>query len=124
MLRRVKVRIVAVAGILALSSIFTSIVGARPASQHVTLTGRVSCSMCVLPNTCRAQTRRSCVSWWVNQGAAYVLIVGTQNYRLLGADKQLAPFAGDTVTVTGDMFRSDVTLTSVEGMEIRTREEK
>jgi hypothetical protein len=124
MLRRVKDRIVAVAGVLALSSIFTGILGARPASQHVTLTGQLSCSMCVLPNTCRAQTRRSRVSWWVNQSAAYVLVVGTRNYRLLGADKELAPFAGDTVTVTGNMFRSDVTLTSVEGMEIRKRVEK
>ena len=80
----------------------------------VTLTGWVSCSICLLPNTCKAQARDSCVSWWVNQGSSYVLVVGTRKYRLLGADKELKGLAGRTVTITGEQFRSDVTVATVE----------
>jgi hypothetical protein len=59
----------------------------------------------------------SCVSWWVNQGSPYALVVGTRTHRLLGADKELkklARFAGSTVTITGEQFRSDVTVTAVQ----------
>jgi hypothetical protein len=87
---------------------------AQTASNTVTLTGWVSCAMCFLPNACKAKTRTECVSWWVNQGGSYVLVVGTRNYRLLGADDKLKRFAGRTVTITGEQFRSDVTVTSVE----------
>ena len=101
---------------------FVGLVSTRSAfaqsdSQIVTLTGWVSCTTCLLPNTCKAQTRRSCVWWWVNQGAAYVLVVGTRHYRLLGPDKELkklSKFAGDTVTITGEQFRSEVTVTTVQ----------
>ena len=56
----------------------------------------------------------SCVSWWVNQGSSYVLVVGTRNYRLLGVDDELKGLAGRTVTITGEQFRSDVTASSIE----------
>jgi hypothetical protein len=100
--------------ILALCLTFAGDALAQSTLHSVTLTGWVSCTTCVLPNTCRAQTRRSCVAWWVRQGAAYVLVVGTRNYRLVGADKELASFAGRTVTVTGDPFRSEVTVATVQ----------
>src|ERR1700685_4057900 len=96
---------------------FTRSALAQSDSQIVTLTGWVSCTTCLLPNTCKAQTRRSCVWWWVNQGAAYALVVGTRHYRLLGPDKELkklSQFAGSTVTITGEQFRTDVTVTSVQ----------
>ena len=100
--------------ILAILFTLTGVAFAQSASSTVTLTGWVSCAMCVLPNACKAKTRTECVSWWVNQGGAYVLVVGTRNYRLLGADDKLKRFAGRTVTITGEQFRSDVTVTSVE----------
>jgi hypothetical protein len=103
------------ASIVVLCLTFAGAVFPQSGSHSVTLTGWVSCSMCMLPNTCRAQTRRSCVSWWVNQGSSYVLVVGTKTYRLLGADKELAKCAGRTVTITGDQFRSDVTVATVDG---------
>jgi hypothetical protein len=102
------------AGILALCFMLAGAAFAQSGSHTITLTGRVSCSMCVLPNTCKAQTRMSCVSWWVNQGSSYVLVVGTRNYRLLGADEKLKGLAGRTVTVTGEQFRSDVVVATVE----------
>ena len=107
-------RAVVRARILALCLTLVGGAFAQSGSHRVTLTGWVSCTMCVLPNTCRAQTRRSCVAWWVNQGASDVLVVGTRSYRLLGANKQLARFAGDTLTVTGDSFRSDVTVATID----------
>jgi len=121
---RIPVQLFMAAGILLVSSIPVTVAKAHPAPDRVTLTGVVSCTTCVLPNTCRSQTRRSCVAWWVNQGAAYVLVVGTRNYRLLGADAELRHFAGNTVTVTGDAFRSDVTVSSVEGTVVRKRAEQ
>jgi hypothetical protein len=45
-----------------------------------------------------------------------VLVVGTRKYRLLGADKKLKEFAGRTVTITGEQFRSDVTVATVESI--------
>jgi hypothetical protein len=109
-------RVVVQASILALCLTFASAAFAQSGGPHtVTLTGWVSCSTCLLPNTCRAQTRMSCVAWWVRQGSAYVLVVGTRNYRLLGADKRLARFAGETITVTGDLFGSVVMVATVEG---------
>jgi hypothetical protein len=75
--------------------------------------------MCVLPNTCRSQTRSSCVSWWINQGSGYVLVVGWKSYRLLGADRQLARLAGETITVSGELSRSVVTVTDIS--EVRKK---
>ena len=102
------------AGILAILLTSAAAAFAQNAPNTVTLTGWVSCAMCVLPNACKAKTRTECVSWWVNQGGGYVLVVGTRNYRLLGADDRLKRLAGRTITITGEQFRSDFTVTSVE----------
>jgi hypothetical protein len=114
MTRKMIYQVVVVAGVLALCSMFASGASAQPVSQHVTLTGYVSCTTCLLPNACKAQTRLSCVQWWVNQGASYVLVVGDSHYRLSGADKQLAKAAGDTVTVTGDLNGTELTVATVD----------
>jgi hypothetical protein len=100
--------------ILGLCLALASAALAAAGPNTVTVTGVVSCSMCLLPNKCRAMTRSSCVSWWVNQGSSYALVVGTRNYRLLGADEKLKGLAGRMVTVTGEQFRSDITVTSVD----------
>ena len=102
------------AGILALGLTLAGALLAQSESHPVTLTGWVSCSICVLPNTCKAKTPMSCVSWWVNQGGSYALVVGTKSYRLLGADRELERLAGRMVTITGQEFRSDVTVATVE----------
>jgi hypothetical protein len=103
------------AGILAVClAMAGGAVFAQSESHTVTLTGVVSCSTCLQPNSCKAKTQASCVSWWVNQGGSYALVAGTQHYRLLGADRQLRGLAGRTVTITGEAFRSDVTVATVE----------
>ena len=108
-------RMVVVAGVLALCSIFAGSASARPVSQHVTLTGYVSCTTCLMPNTCKAQTRLSCTQWWVSQGASYVLVVGNSHYRLSGFEKELAKAAAEnSVTVSGDLDGNQLVVTSVD----------
>jgi len=107
-------RIVVAAGVLALCSMFAGLAAARPVSQQVTVTGYVSCTTCLMPNTCKAQTRLSCTQWWVNQGASYVLVVGDTHYRLSGFEKELAKAAAEnSVTVTGDLDGTDLVVTAV-----------
>ena len=108
-------KIAVMAGVLALSSVFAGIAAAAPVSQHVTVTGYVSCTTCLLPNTCKAQTRLSCTQWWVNQGASYVLVVGDTHYRLSGRENELAKAAAEnSVTVTGDLDGKDLMVTAVD----------
>ena len=113
MIRKAMYQAVVAAGVLVLCSMFAGSASAQPVSQHVTLTGYVSCTTCLLPNACKAQTRLSCVQWWVNQGASYVLVVGDSHYRLSGSEKELAKSAGDTVTVTGDLNGTELAVATV-----------
>src|SRR5580658_6294933 len=100
MIKKAIHRIAVVAGVLTLCSMFANGAGARPEVQHVTLTGWVSCTTCLMPNACKGQTRLSCVEWGVSEGASYVLVVGNNHYRLSGAEEQLAKAAGaSSVTV-------------------------
>jgi hypothetical protein len=114
MIRKAIYQVVVVVGVLMLCSMFASTASARPVSQHVTLTGYVSCTTCLLPNACHAQTRLGCTQWWVNQGAAYALVVGDSHYRLSGDEKELAKAAGDKVTVTGDLDGNELTVVTVD----------
>jgi len=114
MIRKAVFQVIAVAGVLVLCSMFAGSVSAQPVSQQVTLTGYVSCTTCLLPNACKAQTRLSCVQWWVSQGAAYVLVVGNSHYRLSGSEKELAKAAGDSVTVSGTLEGTELLVTSVQ----------
>jgi hypothetical protein len=104
-----------VAGVLALCSMFAGGASAAPVSQHVTLTGYVSCTTCLMPNACKGQTRLSCTQWGISQGASYVLVVGNNHYRLSGFDKELAKAAAEnSVTVSGELSGTDVAVTSVD----------
>jgi len=115
MIRKAIYQVVVVAGVLALCSMFASTASAAPVSQHVTLTGYVSCTTCLLPNACKAQTRLSCTQTWMNRGASYVLVVGNNHYVLSGFDKELAKAAAEnSVTVSGDLNGTDLVVTSVD----------
>lgn len=113
--RKMMFQAVVAAGVLALCSMFAGSASAQPVSQHVTLTGYISCTTCLMPNACKAQTRLSCTQWWVNQGASYVLVVGNSHYRLSGFEKELAKAAAEnSVTVSGDLTDNVVSVASVE----------
>jgi len=115
MIRKEMYQAVVVAGVLVLCSMFAGGASAKPVSQHVTMTGYVSCTTCMLPNTCKAQTRLSCTQWWVSQGASYVLVVGDKHYVLSGSEKELAKAAAESsVAVTGDLTGNQLSVASVE----------
>jgi hypothetical protein len=115
MIRKSIYQLVVLVGVLALGSMFLSAASATPVSQHVTVTGYVSCTTCMEPNVCKAQTRASCTEWWVSQGASYVLVVGDRHYRLSGFEKELAKAAFEnSVTVTGDLDGTELTVSSVD----------
>jgi hypothetical protein len=108
-------RIVVMAGVLAVCSVFAGMATAAPVSQHVTVTGYISCTTCLMPNACKAQTRLSCTQWWVNQGASYVLMVGDTHYRLSGFEKELAKaVVENSVTVSGNLDGTNLEVTAVD----------
>ena len=115
MIRKMLAQAVAVAGFLALGAIFAGNASAAPVSQHVTLTGYITCTTCLEPNMCKAQTRVSCTQMWVGRGASYVLVVGNTHYVLSGSEKELAKAAFEnTVTVSGELSGNEVTVASVD----------
>jgi hypothetical protein len=110
------IQLLMLAAILAVGSMWAAGgASAQPVSEHVVLTGYISCTTCLLPNTCKAQTRLGCTEWWVNQGASYVLVVGNTHYRLAGLEKELEKAAAEnSVTITGDLAGTDLAVRSVE----------
>jgi hypothetical protein len=109
-------RIALAVGVLMACTIFAANKAtAQPVSQHVTVTGWISCTHCLMPNTCKAQTRPSCIQQWVSQGDPYIFVVGNHRYKMLGDDKELAKAAAqNSVTVTGDLDGNVLTVTSVD----------
>jgi hypothetical protein len=78
-----------------------------------TLTGVVSDTMCgakhMMTNVTPAQCTRECVK----QGSDYGLLSGDKVYTLKGDTKQIDKYAGQTVTVTGDVSGTTVTVRSI-----------
>jgi hypothetical protein len=115
MIRKAMFQVVVVAGVLVLCSMFARGTSAAPMSEHVTVTGYITCTTCLMPNTCKAQTRLSCIQSWMGRGASYVLVAGDRHYVLSGFDKELAKAAGEnSVTVSGDLSGTDLVVTSVD----------
>ena len=104
-----------VAALLTFCSTFGDRAVAEPVSQCVTVTGWISCTHCLMPNTCKAQTRLSCTESWIGRGASYVLVVGDRHYVLSGFEKELARAAAEnSVTVSGDLSGTDLVVTTVD----------
>ena len=115
MIRKAMYQAVVVGGALALCAMFAGSASARPVSQHVTVTGYVTCTTCLMPNMCKNQTRLSCTQSWMGRGASYVLVVGDRHYTLSGFEKDLAKAAAESsVTITGDLNGTELTVASVE----------
>jgi hypothetical protein len=104
-------RVLILACIFAVGSAFALSGKAASTPDVVTMAGRVSCTTCELPNTCKAQTRLSCTLWYVNQGAAFALVTDSHKvYRLSGFESDLRKFAGSTVVVTGNLTDNNTEL--------------
>lgn len=87
--------------------------GAGLSQSGRTLTGTVCDTMCgakhMVTNVTAAQCTRECVK----QGSDYGLVSGDKVYTLKGDTKQIDKFAGQTVTVTGDVSGTTVTVRSI-----------
>jgi hypothetical protein len=115
MIKKSTLRITVLASVLAICSAFAFSANAQPVSQHVTLTGYISCVTCLQPNACHAQTRLGCTEWWTSQGSAYVLVAGDRHYRLAGMEDDLLKAAAkSSVTITGDFDGFEVAVTNVD----------
>jgi len=114
MSRKAMYAVLVLAVIFALGPAFARGSNAQPVPENVTVTGVVSCSTCVLPNACKAQTRLSCTLDGINHGASYVLVTDYHRvYRLSGMDSDLRKLAGDVVTVTGELSGSELAVATV-----------
>ena len=78
-----------------------------------TLTGTVSDTMCgakhMMANSSPAQCTRECVK----QGSDYGLVSGDKVYTLKGDAKLMDKYAGQKVTVKGDVAGTTVTVRSI-----------
>lgn len=93
---------------------FTQATGkTEKAGKAATLTGVVSDSMCgpkhMMPDKSAAECTRACVKG----GSDYVLMVGKKMYTLRGNAAELDKYAGERVTVKGNLTGSIVTVESV-----------
>ena len=116
-------RIGVLASVMVFGVMFVGRAATQPSPDRVSLTGWLSCTTCLLPNTCKAQTRLSCVQQWTGQGASYVLVVGDKHYILSGFEKELAKaVAANTVTIAGDLTGNQLTVASVDWNSNKHRE--
>jgi len=94
------------------SGLLLAAAGALPQSAQ-TLTGTVTDAMCgakhMMTNVSPAQCTRECVK----QGSEYALVSGGKVYTLKGDPKELDKYAGQNVTVTGEISGNTVTVSSV-----------
>jgi hypothetical protein len=114
MIRKAMFQVVVVAGVLVLCSMFARGANAAPMSEHVTVTGYITCTTCLMPNMCKNQTRLSCTQSWMGRGASYVIVAGDHHYVLSGFEKELAKASAEnSVTVSGDLSGTEIAVTSV-----------
>jgi hypothetical protein len=94
------------------SGLLLAAVAALPQSAQ-TLTGTVTDAMCgakhMMTNVSPAQCTRECVK----QGSEYALVSSGKVYTLKGDTKLLDKYAGQNVTVTGEISGTTVTVSSV-----------
>jgi hypothetical protein len=115
MIRKGMFQVVVAAGVLALCSMFAGAASAAPVSEHVTVTGYISCTTCLMPSACKAQTRLSCTEELMGRGASYVLVAGDRHYVLSGFEKEIEKaVVANSVTVTGDLSGNELVVTSVQ----------
>lgn len=91
--------------------LLSAVAGLSQSAQS--LTGTLSDSMCgakhMMTNVAPAQCIRECVK----QGSDYALVSGGKVYTLKGNPKQIDRYAGQSVTVTGDVSGDTMTVKSI-----------
>lgn len=105
MSKRAMFQIVCLAIFLALQLVTAIRSAPQSATSNVSLTGTVSCSVCLAKHSVpklKIYTRLSCTDCCIiNLGASFVLVVGNETYKLEGDRNQIKKFAGGEATVSG-----------------------
>ena|ERR1035441_2431754 len=79
--------------------------------------GVISDSMCGKKHTMAAgKTDAQCIQECIKSGSSYALVVGDKVYKLTAKPETIAPFAGKTVHIEGDVKGNTITVTSISEM--------
>jgi hypothetical protein len=93
--------------------------GARASAAPETLTGRISDAMCgtshdTMTEHGKKMTDKQCTVACVEHGSTYVFVTGDKILKVANQTfADLKQFAGDTVTLTGDVKGDTVTVTKI-----------
>jgi hypothetical protein len=77
------------------------------------LAGVISDDMCKSKHMMPGHSDADCARACVKSGSKYVLMVGNKMYVLKGDMKQIAQFAGERVSVSGDLANNAVSVRSI-----------
>lgn len=95
-----------------LASITSSMTAISFASSQ-NLTGVISDDMCKSKHMMAGHSDADCTRACVKSGSKYVLMVGNKMYILKGDMKQIAQFAGDKVSVSGEVTNDSLSVQSI-----------
>lgn len=93
------------------------VVSAAALSLHAapqTVQGLISDSMCGHKHMMPGKSDAECVRECVKAGSSYVLVAGEKVYTLAGDKAQLASFAGQRVSVRGELAGSQLHVASIK----------
>lgn len=82
-------------------------------AQPTTLTGVVSDAMCGAHHMMKGASPAQCTRACVKQGSDFALVVGDKLYTLQGDKTELDKFAGQTVTVKGELSGTTLKVSSL-----------
>jgi hypothetical protein len=88
-------------------------IGLEAQSNHKTLTGVISDSMCGATHMIKDKSAAECTRMCGKDGQSYSLLVGKDVYTLAGHQTDLDQLAGQTVTVTGKLNGNTFVVESV-----------
>jgi len=102
---------------LRLSTVFFSTVlsvGAALAQSSQAVTGTVTDAMCGAHHMMQGKSAAECTRECVKQGSDFALASGGKVYILKGDKSQFDKFAGQRVTVTGNVDGKTITVLSIK----------
>lgn len=83
------------------------------AEANKTITGTITDSMCGAHHMMEGASAAECTRACVKQGAGYALVSGDKVYTLKGDAAQFDKFAGQNVTVKGEVSEKTLTVSSI-----------
>jgi hypothetical protein len=101
------------AGIAVLCAMFGAQAFARPAVTEVSLTGRITCSLCSDLAQHKGFTPWTWAMYKVSQGDDIVFFTDGKVYRLQGDRQQLSKYMEDKVTVSGQLDANTIVVTNI-----------